>query len=297
MLKSAAMASSEATYFIFASHGWSGSNWAANALNQHDSITCTHSARNLLPESQEITEHAELARHSHAWNRAYADRAGRPIDKVYDEIEALDTTIVYGSVHTYRLRDIPLQIKNFGVPRRTYLVANLVRHPVNFIWSGYGQLRDMFEYDLYVLHGTISLILETARDFTSELARRNGLNLCDHSVLAFIGAAANLTNLAKDIDVLPESHWFTMEQATSDRAVWADCVRRLSAGRAAADEEYLDRVFGLKALNSHRKGAALEPAARWDQLEGWQRDVVAHYLSLSGLAPAYTALGYDFSFI
>jgi hypothetical protein len=286
-----------ATHFILASHGWSGSNWAANALNEHPAITCTHSARNLLPQSQEITDHADLARHARAWNTAYAGRTNRPIDAVYDAIEQLDETPVYGSVHTFRLRDIPLQLANFGVPRRTYRVANLVRHPLGFIWSGYGQLRDMFAYDLYVLHGTISLIQDTAKDYVTALARRHALNLCDHPVLAFIGAAANLTNLAKDIGVLPRAHWFKMEELTTQRQIWSDCVTRLSAGRAAIDADYLDRVFDLDVLNSHRSGAALDPPARWGGLTAWQRDIVSHYLSLSGIVPAYAALGYDFEFI
>jgi hypothetical protein len=290
-------ARSTATYFVLASHGWSGSNWAASALHQHPAITCTHSARNLLPSATAISCHAELARAAHVWDRAYKERTERPVDAVYDEIETLGATPVYGSVHTLRLRDLPVQIARFGRPRRTYRVANLVRHPLSFVWSGYGQLRDMFDYDPYVLHGSLSLVFATARDFVATLATDHGLNLCDRDVSAFICAAANLTNLARDLDVLPLAHWFKMEDLTSDRAAFANCVERLCAGNASVDSAYLDGVFGLQALNQHAHGTAMEPVARWQMLEPWQRDICRHYLSVSNIAPTYTALGYELGFI
>ncbi len=53
----------------------------------------------------------------------------------------------------------------------------------------------------------------------------------------------------------------------------------------------------MNELNQHRKGPALTPAARWQQLEIWQRDVVAMYLRRSGIADTYTKLGYDLAFL
>ena len=118
----------------------------------------------------------------------------------------------YGSVHLLQLKDIHTNIRYNGQLGREYVIANQVRHPVSFVWSGYGQLVDLFKYDAWVLHGTLSLIFGTNESLFLSLASKYDLNLADHDVMAFVGACANLINLGYDAKVAGDHRFLPMEK-------------------------------------------------------------------------------------
>src|ERR1041384_1183508 len=135
----------EKEYFIVTSHGWSASNWVAHSLDLHPEIICSHSARNASAGAPDL--HDNLKFDLGRMHAGYVNRQGRPIDESYNEIEQMGDGKYYGSVHLYRLRDLPVLHEKFGPSSRNFSVMNLVRHPVNLVWSGYGQFKDLFRYD------------------------------------------------------------------------------------------------------------------------------------------------------
>jgi len=130
------------------SHGWSASNWTAHALNINKSVICTHSARNIPALSVDLQSNANLKINISELQKGYKLRQSRSLDAIYDEIESYGEAYAYGSVHVLRARDLPIIFKNNGSPYRIFKVANLIRNPVDLVWSGYGQFRDLFRYDI-----------------------------------------------------------------------------------------------------------------------------------------------------
>src|ERR1041385_1726680 len=94
-------------YFIVTSHGWSASNWVAHSLNLHPDIICTHSARNALAGEKDLQSNENLKIHLSQLHKGYASRQERDIRISYDEIESNGKALYYGSVHLYRMRDVP----------------------------------------------------------------------------------------------------------------------------------------------------------------------------------------------
>lgn len=284
-------------HFIVTCHGWSGSYWLAHSLNLHPELTVTHSAENLPAVGPDLHNHERHKKTVRSLHHGMQARQSKPLDATYDEIDALSDTPVHGSVHVFRLRDIPVQAQKFGAFKRAYTLANLVRHPVSFVWSGYGQLRDMFTYDVFVLRGTLNLILQ-AEDFIFSLADRHHLNLADFEVAAFLGGCANMLNLAQDVRVGKDVSHLRMETVTQDPELLRKVVGFLTAGKVFADDAYLDEVFAAGELNKHRKGSSrMGPAERYESWSAWQREAFNFFLRASEIGPAYQGLGYDLSFI
>lgn len=279
-------------YFIVTSHGWSASYWLAHAMNLHPDITCSHSAENLLaegPDLHNLDRQIEMHRNLH---KGMIARQTRPLDATYDEIEKMGDTPIYGSVHTYRLRDLAVLGQKYGKPQRSFRVANLVRHPVSFVWSGFSHLKEMFSYDIYVLRGTLNLIMQ-AEDLLFDLRDKHKINLTDLDVIAFFGACGNLMNLAQDVRVGRDVQHVRMENVTTEPELFAKVATFLTAGRVLPDPGWIDGVFEVGEINTHKKGKKLSPNERFAAWEPWQREAFLGFLKLSDIGPAYESLGYE----
>lgn len=294
--------------FLVTCHGWSASNWLAHALHQHPGIACTHSARNVIADDPHEYSGDRLRQKIREFHRRYGTRQSLPLDTLYDEIHRLgDGASLYGSVHLLRLRDLPTQVARHGAPLRQITTAQLVRHPIDLVWSGRGQLDQLFRFDLNELYWTLHKIMASAKEFVLDLAHEHDILIGEPQNLAWVGACAVLGSLRLDLDAqaaveaMPWVDWVgevKMEEVTRDRQVLAGLVDRLSGGRLAAPAHWLDQVFAVGEVNRHRiAGARLSPADRYASLAPWQREVLHHYLDLYEIVPAYTAKGYDFSFL
>ncbi|MEM8488068.1 MAG: hypothetical protein AAF564_21135 [Bacteroidota bacterium] len=293
--------------FIYTSHGWSASNWLAFALNLHPDIVCSHSARNMLADKKNMNSNANLKAHLAQLHKGYVSRQERSFDAAYAEIEDMGTAVMYGSVHVYRLRDLPVVFKKFGQPADAYNVLNLVRHPVSLVWSGYGQFKDLFRYDLNELHWTSGKVLREGGSFLYDLAAEYDLNIGELDNLAFLGACAVLGSLRLDLNALPHLaempgitfHGHTcMEQVTTAPAVLATAIQTLSDDTLVADETYLDAVYEAGVINEHKKDRnKFDASARFDQFFDWQVAAFKFFFSKYNLQPAYEALGYNFDFL
>jgi len=150
--------------FIVTCHGWSGSNWLSHVLNDHPDITCSHSARNILAKDVNMQSNKELKHNIHQLHKGYADRQNQSIDEVYKQIKQMGKTEFYGSVHVLRQRDIPVLYEIFGKTETKFNVINLIRNPIDLVWSGYGQFKDLFKYDINELYWTLKKIIDNSND-------------------------------------------------------------------------------------------------------------------------------------
>ncbi|MEZ4781128.1 MAG: hypothetical protein R2816_06015 [Flavobacteriaceae bacterium] len=186
--------------FIVTSHGWSASNWTAHALNLNENILCTHSARNELASDKNLQSNINLKNNIDQLQKGYAQRQERSLDTIYDEIEKKGIAKSYGSVHVLRLRDLPIIYEKFGSSKRNFILVNIVRNPVDLAWSGYGQFKDLFRYDINELHWTTGKIVRQALEFSNYISSKYNLYMGDFENLAFIGACAVFESLKFDLD-------------------------------------------------------------------------------------------------
>jgi hypothetical protein len=271
----------------------------------HSDVICTHSAMNVL--STEIRNYDGLRDSVRKLHTGYVNRQQRPVDQSYDEIAGHGRAEAYGSVHLYRLRDLPILWERFGKPTRQFMVYNQIRHPLSLVWSGYGEFQTLFRFDINELHWTLGKLLDTSRDFVFDLARRYDLMLGDYEVLAFLCACRVLGSLRLDIDAeavvrqLPGADFrghVQMEQITSDPERFSAVFSGATGLPVAVDDAYVQEVFATKAINKHRQDTKrLTPRQRWETLKDWQEDAFCHFLERFDLLPFYTEQGYEFDFI
>jgi hypothetical protein len=294
----------EKKYFIVTSHGWSASNWVAHSLNLHPDIVCSHSARNALADDTSM--HENLKQDLTHMHTGYVSRQGQKIDTSYDAIEKMGEGKYYGSVHLYRLRDLPVVYQKFGDFSRQFSVMNLVRHPVNLVWSGYGQFKDLFRYDINELHWTLGKVLNESREFVFSIGNKYQLNLGDFENLAFIGAACVLGSLRIDLNALeqvkkiPQIHfngYLQMEKVTGDPEEYKKFISTLLPG-IELTENYISSVFSTGAINKHKHDAKkITVDERYATWSDWQKEVFLFYFNKYDLRNEYEKLGYDFSFL
>jgi len=293
--------------FIITSHGWSASNWLAYALNLHPRVVCSHSARNLLADEKSMNSNANLKRHLADLHKGYVSRQERSIDCAYREINSMGEADLYGSVHVYRLRDLPVVYEKFGASKDAFNVMNLVRHPVSLVWSGFGQFKDLFRYDLNELHWTSGKVLENGQALLSRLSETYDLNVGELDNLAFLGAAAVLGSLRLDLDALdktvrlPDVRFMghiKMENVTRTPEVLARAIEALSDQTLLAEEPYLNAVYDAGVVNEHKKdGNKFDAASRYLQFAPWQKEAFGYFFSKYDLEPAYREMGYNFDFL
>lgn len=282
------------TKFILASHGWSASKWVAHALNRHDQIACGHSSAAVLAAEAGDYD-PQITKMLPALRQGYVGRQTQPIADRYAALAALKPAPILGTVHTYRLRDLPSQAARFP-PESPYVVMNLVRHPLDLVISGAGQFETLFRADLNELAWTLRKVVDQGLEIVEDIASRHGLMPGDH--VAFFGAAVVLGSLRLDLDASLAAWDYRgtvrMEDVTQDRRAFAKMVATLTDRDDLDTPAYLDAVFDQGAMNRH---AAKGAVRNWEALAPWQQETFAAFFKKFALRAPYEAMGYDFSFL
>ncbi|SDE45165.1 hypothetical protein PUH89_07735 [Rhodobacter capsulatus] len=302
-------------WFIVTSHGWSASHWLAHNLNRHPQIACLHSSAALPADQTEPYDVSDLlARQDFArifamiaqFRAGYGARGTtRPAD-LYRPLEAQSDARLIGSVHTFRLRDLPeigpALVPDLAPPDRRLRIVNLIRHPVNLVNSGAGQFELTFRLDLNELQWITRRIVETGLDSFERIAARHRIYPGDPEVLAFFGACATLKGLAADFaardrlldrGLTSYAGSIRQEDVTRDPAVFRDLLVRLGEGAIDCPEAYLDQVFADPGRNVHNaRPRPTDPAALFADWAPWQQEAFAFCLDAFGLRPLYQAEGY-----
>ncbi|WP_097070961.1 hypothetical protein [Rhodobacter maris] len=303
-------------WFIVTSHGWSASHWLAHNLNRHPKIVCLHSSAALLADQHEPYDLTELLARKD-FTRIFAMlarfRAGydarailRPAD-LYLPFEAQGDARLIGSVHTFRLRDLPGLAADLTRLNRKLRIVNLIRHPVNLVNSGAGQFELSFRLDLNELHWITRRIADTGLAVFERIAARHGLYPGDLEVLSFFGACVTLRGLAADFaarDTLLEqgvaafAGSVRQEDVTRDPETFRALLDRLGGGVIDSSDAYLDSVFADSKRNIHNaRPRPTEPAALFADWAPWQQEAFAFCLDIFGLRPLYQAEGYDLEMV
>jgi hypothetical protein len=293
--------------FIVTSHGWSGSNWLAHSINLNKDVVCTHSARNVLADDEQMHSHKNLVKHIQKFHTGYVGRQLVSLDDLYSKIKQFGNTKHYGSVHVLRMRDLPVLLDKFGSPKEQFKVANLVRNPVDLVWSGYGQLQDLFTFDINELYWTLDKILSEGKDFSYSLIEKYKINIGEYHYLAFLGACAILGSLKKDCDAYDSINneknldfigGIKMESVTQDREAFKGLLFNLTGNASIITDNYIGQVFQSGAINTHKKDKVKVTAEqRYYSFEPWQKDAFIYFFEKFKLRPIYESFGYDFSYM
>lgn len=295
--------------FIVTCHGSSASNWLAYCLNLHPQIACAHSSAALLAEDPAVFAGDGIKAHLPALRQGYLDRQGRPLSQTYDRLPQNSPHV--GTVHTYRLRDLPVQDDRFPPPSAAFRTVNFVRHPLDVVVSAYGQFQDLFRTDLNEFSWTLAKVVNQGLGVVERICDAHGLRPGEFDHICFFAACINLGSLRLDLDAVPRlladtpdrpSPWgyrgmMRMEDVTRSPAAFAELIERLTDAPELADKPYLDRVFAQGKINTHNPAARSGVLERWADLAGWQRDAFAAFLAQFDLRPSYQELGYDFGFL
>lgn len=291
--------------FIVTCHGWSASNWTAHALSLGKDVLCTHSARNELANDIDLHKDSNLRENIHKFHKGYKKRTELSLDNLYEEIENKGKAMHYGSVHVLRMRDLPIIHEKYGDSIRKFKVANIVRHPVSLVWSGFGQLKDLFKYDINELHWTTGKIVNQGLDFVNKIGKKYQVDVGDYEHLAFIGACAIMSSLKADIDAyapvmeMPNLEFvgtFQMEKLTSDSQYFGNFIENLNM-EDVLSEEYVNLVMNTGNINKHKKDNKLMSASdRFNTFTPMQKEVFRYFFRHSDLSK-YQSFGYDVSMI
>ena len=286
--------------FIIASHGWSASNWLAYALSSHPDIVATHSAANLYNEQLTNDIKGKLTE----FYQGYLDRQNMPIEQAYKKISSIRDARAYGSVHLYRLRDLPVLNDKYGPENQIYKTFNLVRHPVSLVMSGYGQFKELFKTDINELHWTLSKVIKDKETINAICERHNVLP-GELDNLAFIGASCILGSLKLDLQAYGELEkirhiefidTIKMEDITTNPESMITLLNNIDLNLTIT-EQFLKGVYLLDQINTHNKSNNKSPKEIFAELEPWQREILCFYLNKHNIKPAYESFGYDLCFI
>lgn len=294
-------------YFIVTCHGWSASNWLAHALNLHKDITCTHSARNVLANAKDLQSNKNLRKNIQQLHTGYFMRQNRGIESCYDEIEDLGNTLTYGSVHVYRLRDLPVASQSFEQLERTFKVINMVRNPISLVWSGYGQFKDLFLYDINELYWTLKKVIEHSKDFIHQVGNKYNVQIGELDNLAFIGACSVLSSLRLDIDAIDAVEkidhlnfggTIKMEEVTTSKNYFKKIVSELSENKLEVDDDYLSEVFETGIINKHKIDTKeISPQDRFESWPEWRKEIFLYFMNRFKLIDGYQKFGYNLKFL
>lgn len=297
------------------SHGWSASHWLAFNLARHPMIACVHSSAALPADRDEPYDVSDLIARKDftrifqmiaGFRTGYGDRGTRRPADLYRPMEKQALRLI-GSVHTFRLRDLPVMIDDLSPPDRRLTIVNLIRHPVNLVNSGAGQFELTFRLDLNELQWVTRRIVDTGLDAFERIAARHNLYPGDLEVLSFFGACVTLQGLAADFAARDRllrqglanyAGFIRQEDITRDPVLFHDLVTRLGAGDVECPPDYLLAVFSDTVRNAHNPRALPKDAgALFDAWLPWQQEAFAFCLDHFGLRQPYQAEGYDLSMV
>ena len=306
--------------FLIASHGWSGSYWLAHVLHAQPGIACVHSSAALPADAADpysldaILEKGTLAdvyARLEVFRNGYRDRATRRPSELCDDVaERFPEAALVGSVHTFRMRDLSNAFDDLGAAglhEDAISVANLLRHPVTLVQSGYGQFRDSMGIDLNEHAWVARRVIETDLHGFEAISARHGVRPGTFDALSFLGACCALVGPARDFGAAQslaeraDVRWLghmQMERIVSEPDHLAAWIDRLSGGALQMSPEGLAAMNSGSGRNRHNRasggGTVEEVLAGWSD---WQRDVFIHCLDLFALRAPYAEAGYDLSMV
>ncbi len=281
-------------YFIVACHGWSASHWLASSLNMHPDIICCHSALNVLA-TKSTWEDNNLQNTVNERENARRRRGKVSIDTLLTEVESYGTAKAYGNVHTIRVRDL-VDLDTSDSTKKPCIFANIVRHPISVVASGSGQFEDMITWDIHALIESSDAVREII-DIAKPISEEFGLNLCDAPVRSFIAASQHLTHLARDQRIAPDIKTIKMEHVTSDKDYLREAVNYLTNDNLDITEEYINSVFSIGKLNSHKKEHFPTVKALYESWEPWKKHLFCEVAKKHNIIELYDRHDYDFSFV
>lgn len=295
-------------YFIVTSHGWSASNWLAYSLNLNRYITCAHSSAAIIANDPNVFAQGGLRKRIPELRRGYQQRQNRSLRDIYADIQTKQPSPFVGTVHTFRLRDLPIQQNRFSFDDVSYKTVNLVRHPLDLVVSGYGQFKELFLIDIHEFSWTLNKIIREGHDIVSKVCEKHRFNPGDFDKLCFFGACVVLGSLRDDLDALSKieqennSPWnfvktVKMEEITQEPKCLEELIESLTGCTGLVSKNYLCEVFDQGKINIHNQDAPSGVPNRWRQLEDWQRDAFKLFLQKYSLQDAYEAYGYCFEFL
>lgn len=278
-------------FFVVTSFGFSGSKWLGATLDRHPKILCTHSALDFRIWDRHYDGDELEACAEEEWKH----RLNQPLDDYFDNLAGMGSADVYGNVHRYRLTDLA-RIYQKWPPKRRFQIANLVRHPVTWVESGAHHIRHLAETSLFnryeALHSAMNEL-----DYYRDLKRKHGIDLLDWDILCFLAVCQFMSVLIADLNAVSGVRYVQMERVTTDRKLFSEIFRGLTAGRIEASEDYLDEVFEMESVNRHRPGSArrrLTPEEQFAAWAPWQQEAYLHFQDAYGVRRAYEQLGYVF---
>jgi len=299
------------SYFFIGSRGFCGTHWLASALNLHPQIYATHSLgpHNKLREEytdREILENGAESVRNHWKNpvevltrQARADRG-----------DALPRFL--GNVHGYPFERLVRLRKRYGVRFGVQRVrlANLVRHPVDWVASGAANWRRQATFSVFARRAIIECLNRSGTlstpydlyDMVLALSREHGFDLMSWDTLAFVYCCETLPSIAADHAMarkmkVPE---FRMEDLTQRPTELTVLVAWLTASAVLPGAAFHRAVEKLQIRNSHRRRSQGAKRARtketWAAWEPWQRTLFQYCRELSKLNEMCDVHGYDLSF-
>lgn len=303
--------------FLIASHGWSGSYWLAHVLHGLPGIACVHSSA-ALPAAEDDPYAIDAILSQGTLDDVYArlgvlragylDRATRQPSTLCQEVAAgFPEARLVGSVHTFRMRDLPRSFADLGPKGAGISVANLLRHPVSLVRSGYGQFRDSMAIDLNEHAWIARRVAETDLPAFERISARHGVRPGAFDALCFLGACCTLGGLAEDFRAARaleddgRAAWLghiLMERMIADTGYLAHWIERLNDGPMPLTTGALDTSVLAGRRNRHNHEAGAETPDRvFADWSDWQRAIFVHCLDHFGLRAPYAAVGYDLSML
>ncbi len=293
------------SYFFIGSRGFCGTRWLASALNLHPQIYATHSLgpHNKLREEytdREILENSAESVRNHRKDPVVvlAQRAAAH--------QGTDLPQFLGNVHGYPLEQLVRHIRTYGGRLGRSRVANLVRHPVDWVASGTANWRHQSSFSIFARKAMIESLNRSGTlshphdlyDHVLDLSRRHDFDLMDWNNLAFVYCCETLRFISLDLELARRIKVpvFRMEAITQNPIELTVLIGYITGARIIPGEEFHRVVEQLGVRNSHRRERrTLEQT--WDGWAEWQRELFRHCLALSKLGGSCAELRYDLSFV
>jgi hypothetical protein len=272
--------------FYISTLGHSASAWLAMALDMHPNITCYHGIRCSPddPNCKEIDGGDFLG--------LLQKKAG-------------DNHFV-GSVHGYTGNHIEPKIKNAGGQ-----FANCIRNPIFRISSvyqhHYNKAMDAHELDYRAKFEKIiayflannKLIVETLKKEGllrgSSIDGSPGIDGLSYTDLCFMWSVMYVTYY-DFYTAQSENHVYRMEDYTQKPEVFTDLFTLITKGQITLDAQYLNKVFNIGKVNTHRKNIQSDIAEfqQWTDNHQKMFKVLILLIGPKVLKVFYKCLGYDF---
>lgn len=246
--------------FAVVSWGAAGTHWLSKVLNAHPDVLCLHTTNN-------------------PWSRLSG--MSRVDDATYMQIIAAtgDGYRLAGDCHGIAPRSIT-KIKDKW--KDSFKSAVVVRHPVPRVLSLWN-LANKAGFHHYKLD----------YDYIRSVTPRALTWVKTEEHLFFVHSVRMNDNITLEREIGPT---FRMEDLTSNQGEVRRLLRYLSGDELDYAEGLLDQVFFEKVISHRGDKAPNDPAAVFDMLPDWQKQIFSSVLKPK-TRRIYEDLGYDLSFL